>query len=76
MPKTPQQKRQALADAITRAQAAVDKLDALPAKAQRTAAQNTQAARHAEVVARQTFRALRLYLGLDTAADVNDASEA
>lgn len=76
MAKTPQNKRAALADALAKAQAAQDKLNALPAKASRTAAQNTQAARHTEALSRQTFRALRLYLGLDTADDVTDTSEA
>lgn len=76
MPKTPDQKRVALADAVDKAQAAADRLNALPPKASRTAAQNTQAARHTEALARQTFRAMRLYLGLDTAADVTDTTEA
>lgn len=76
MAKTEQAKRDALTDALTKAQAAADKLNALPGKASRTAAQDKQAARHTEALARQTFRALRLYLGLDTAADVNDTTEA
>lgn len=76
MPKTPQQKRQALADAMAKAQAAIDRLDALPAKAQRSAAQNTQAARANEAGLRQLFRAFRLYVGTDTAADLTDTSEA
>ncbi len=76
MPRTPAQKRAAMVDAFDKAQAALDKINALPAKASRTAAQNTQAARHTETLARQSFRALRLFLGLDTAADVSDASEA
>jgi hypothetical protein len=76
MAKTPQNKRDALADALTKAQAAQDRLVALPVKASRTAAQNTQAARHTEALARQSFRALRLYLGLDQADDVTDTSEA
>lgn len=76
MAKTPDAKRAALVDAIDKAQAALDKINALPAKASRTAAQNTQAARHTETLARQSFRALRLYLALDRAEDVNDASEA
>lgn len=76
MPRTPDAKRAALVDAVDKAQAALDKLNALPAKASRTAAQNTQAARHTEALARQSFRALRIYLALDTAADVNDTSEA
>lgn len=76
MPKTPDEKRAAMVDAFDRAQAALDKLNALPAKASRSTAQNTQAARHTETLARQSFRALRLFLGLDTSADVNDPSEA
>lgn len=76
MARTSDQKRAALVDAIDKAQAALDKINALPAKASRTAAQNTQAARHTETLARQSFRAFRLYLALDRAEDVNDASEA
>ncbi len=76
MPKTPDEKRAAMVDAFDRAQSALDKLNALPAKASRSTAQNAQAARHTETLARQSFRALRLFLGLDTSADVNDPSEA
>ncbi len=76
MPKTPDEKRAAMVDAFDRAQAALDKLNALPAKASRSTAQNAQAARHTETLARQSFRVLRLFLGLDTSADVNDPSEA
>lgn len=76
MPRTPEVKAAALDDAIAKAQAAQDKLVALPRKADRTAAQDKQAARHTEALARQSFRALRLYLSRDTADDVNDTSEA
>lgn len=76
MAKTAQVKRDAMADALTKAKAAADKLDALPAKAARTAAQDKQAARHTEALARQTLRFLKLHLALDTAADVVDTTEA
>ena len=76
MAKTEQAKRDALIDALSKGQAAADKLNALPAKAARTTAQDKQAARHTEALARQTFRMVRLYLGLDSAADVADTTEA
>lgn len=76
MPRNPNQKEAALLDAMDKAQAAYAKIKALPKKADRTAAQNTQAARHTEAMAFQTFRALRLLVGRDTAGDVNDTSEA
>lgn len=65
-----------MVDAFDRAQAALDKLNALPAKASRSTAQNTQAARATEAGLRQLFRAFRLYVGTDTAADLTDTSEA
>lgn len=76
MPRNPNQKEAALLDALDKAQAAFAKVKALPKKADRTAAQNTQAARHTEALAYQTFRALRLLVGKDNADDVNDTTEA
>lgn len=75
MPRQPNRKEAALLDALTKAQAANDKLRALPKKADRSNAQNTQAARHSEALALQCFRALRLLIGQDTAQDVNDTTE-